>query len=72
MLFRSVLTEMDHQQVNISARSLGEINVQLIMEELGGGGHLTMAGAQLKDVSLAEAQKRLEEAIEAVTARKPK
>lgn len=67
-----VLTEMDHQQVNISARSLGEINVQLIMEELGGGGHLTMAGAQLKDVSLEEAQKKLEEAIEAVTARKPK
>ena len=31
--------------VNISARSLGDINVQLIMETLGGGGHFTMAGA---------------------------
>lgn len=67
-----VLTEMDHQQVNISARSLGEINVQLIMEELGGGGHLTMAGAQLKDVSLEEAQAQLEKAIETVMAKKPK
>lgn len=67
-----VLTEMDHQQVNISARSLGEINVQLIMEELGGGGHLTMAGAQLKDVSLEEAQSQLEKAIETVMAKKPK
>ena len=36
--------------VNISARSLGDINVQLIMETLGGGGHFTMAGAQLADV----------------------
>lgn len=34
---------------NISARSYGEINVQLIMEQLGGGGHLTMAAAQLED-----------------------
>ena len=36
-------------QVNISARSLGEVNVQVIMEQLGGGGHLTMAGGQLKN-----------------------
>lgn len=65
-----VLTEIDHGQINISARSLGEINVQLIMEELGGGGHLTMAGAQLKDVSIAEATDRLVEAIETVLDRK--
>ncbi|MCR4924925.1 MAG: DHH family phosphoesterase, partial [Clostridiales bacterium] len=37
--------------VNISARSLGKINVQLIMEKLGGGGHQTMAAAQLKNIS---------------------
>lgn len=36
-------------KVNISARSLGNINVQLMMEELGGGGHLTMAAVQLDD-----------------------
>ena len=46
-------------QVNISARSLGEVNVQVIMEELGGGGHLTMAGAQLKDVSIEEAKQKI-------------
>ena len=38
--------------ISVSARSLGEVNVQVIMEKLGGGGHLTMAGAQMKDVSL--------------------
>jgi c-di-AMP phosphodiesterase-like protein len=32
----------------ISARSLGEINVQVIMEQFGGGGHLNTAGAQLR------------------------
>ncbi len=36
-------------QTVVSARSLGDINVQLIMEKLGGGGHLTTAGAQVED-----------------------
>ena len=45
--------------VNISARSLGEVNVQLIMEALGGGGHLTMAGAQLSGVTMEEAREKL-------------
>ncbi len=45
--------------VNVSARSLGEINVQLIMEALGGGGHLTMAGAQLSGVTIAQAREKL-------------
>ena len=35
--------------ISVSARSLGDINVQLIMEKLGGGGHSTVAGAQIKD-----------------------
>lgn len=39
-------------QINISGRSNGEINVQLILEGLGGGGHLAMAGAQLRDTDL--------------------
>lgn len=38
--------------VGISARSLGDINVQLIMENLGGGGHSTVAGAQVKDKNI--------------------
>lgn len=45
--------------VNVSARSLGEINVQLIMEAMGGGGHLTMAGAQLNGVTIAQAREKL-------------
>ncbi len=50
--------------VSFSARSLGGINVQVIMEALGGGGHQTMAGAQIKDISKNEAQKRLFDAID--------
>lgn len=45
--------------VNISARSLGATNVQLIMEALGGGGHLTMSGAQLKNISAQEALSKI-------------
>ena len=45
--------------VNISARSLGDVNVQVIMEALGGGGHQTMAACQLDNVSMAEARERL-------------
>ncbi len=52
-------------EVIISARSYGEYNVQLIMEALGGGGHLTMAGAQLKAVSLETAEQQLRAAIDA-------
>lgn len=51
--------------VYISARSLGEVNVQLIMENLGGGGHSTMAAAQLQDVSLDGALEQLKAAADA-------
>lgn len=51
-------------KIQISSRSMGRINVQLIMERLGGGGHLTMAGAALVDTSLEDATKQLKEAIE--------
>ena len=50
--------------VNISARSLGDINVQVIMEALGGGGHLTMAAAQLTDCDFESAKTRLFAAID--------
>ena len=49
--------------VNISARSNGSINVQLIVEQLGGGGHFDMAGAAISDVSLEEAEDMLKNAI---------
>lgn len=44
----SYVLYLDGDTVYISARSLGKVNVQLVMEEIGGGGHQTMAGAQLK------------------------
>ena len=50
--------------VNFSARSMGQVNVQVIMEALGGGGHQTMAGAQLRDVTLEQAGARLRAAID--------
>ena len=40
--------------VGISARSNGEVNVQIIMEEFGGGGHQTVAGAQVKEINIEE------------------
>jgi len=50
--------------INISARSFGRINVQIIMEKIGGGGHLTMAGAQLPGESIEQASKKLLGAID--------
>lgn len=50
--------------INISARSLGEVNVQIIMEMLGGGGHFTMAAAQLKDCDRETAKTKLYAAID--------
>lgn len=46
----------NNDEVFISGRSLGEVNVQVILEAFGGGGHLTMAGAQLKDTSIDDAR----------------
>ena len=45
--------------VYISARSMEEVNVQLIMEHFGGGGHSAIAGAQLKDISVPEAMAKV-------------
>ena len=60
----SVVAVKFNDVIRISARSLGEINVQVLMEYLGGGGHLTMAGAQLKGVSLEEAKEKIKESID--------
>lgn len=48
-----------NKTINISARSLGDLNVQVIMEAMGGGGHLTMAACQLEDVTMAQAREKL-------------
>lgn len=50
-------------KIHISGRSLGAISAQLILEELGGGGHLTSAGVQLSDVSMDEAKEMLIQSI---------
>jgi len=49
--------------VHISGRSMGQISVQLILELLGGGGHLTMAGAQIQTDSIQVAKEKLYDAI---------
>ncbi len=49
--------------INISGRSYGLVNVQLILEQLGGGGHLTMAGAQVRGRTVAEAAELLRTCI---------
>lgn len=51
-------------EICISARSMGAINVQIIMEMLGGGGHHTMAAAQLKGTEMEKAKQQLLEAID--------
>ena len=50
--------------VSISGRSIGDINVQMILEKLGGGGHITLAGAQLENKTIEEAKQELMEKIE--------
>ena len=50
--------------VSISARSYGRVNVQLIMEKLGGGGHQTMAAAQLKNITVEQASEMLSSIVE--------
>lgn len=53
--------------VGISARSLGDINVQVVMEQLGGGGHLTNAATQLEGVTVNEAKQKLVDTIIEIT-----
>ncbi|MCD3351097.1 DHH family phosphoesterase [Clostridium botulinum D/C] len=52
-----------NDDVVISARSFGDINVQVILESLGGGGHMTMAGAKLQNISIDEAKSKLQGVI---------
>ncbi len=58
-----VFTDMD-ETIYISARSIDDINVQVIMEKLGGGGHANMAGAQLPGVSIEDAIQQVKELLE--------
>lgn len=57
--------ELANDCIGVSARSKGDINVQLVMEALGGGGHRTVAGAQLKGKTIAGAQEEVVRAVRA-------
>lgn len=58
-----VLTDYKNT-IYISARSIDEVNVQIIMERMGGGGHLNIAGAQLPHYSIAEAKDELKKVLQ--------
>lgn len=59
-----VISKRSEEEIGISARSLGKVNVQVIMESLGGGGHLSNAATQLQDMTIADAEKQLMKAID--------
>ncbi len=59
-----VISKRNDDLIGISARSLGEVNVQVIMESLHGGGHLTNAATQLSGMTLMEAENQLKQAID--------
>lgn len=54
-----VLTDFGNGDISVSARSDGSINVQVIMEELGGGGHQTVAGVQLHGASVDDVKRQI-------------
>ena len=58
-----VITDYN-EKIYISARSIDEVNVQLVMERLGGGGHMTIAGAQLKDCSIKQAAEMIKTVLD--------
>lgn len=60
-----VLVDMG-EYINISGRSNGSLNVQMVLEKLGGGGHMMIAGAQLRNTTMDEAKKMLLNAIDEV------
>ena len=55
----SFVFTMHQGEVYISARSIDDVNVQIIMEKLGGGGHMNIAGAQIKETTIGDAKKSL-------------
>lgn len=57
---------IDEDEIGISARSLDEVNVQLIMEQLGGGGHFNNAATQIKNITISEARVTLIEKLKKI------
>jgi len=60
----SVVLYPDGDRVILSARSIGNMNVQVLLEKLGGGGNQSAAGAQMQDTTIEDAVARLEAAID--------
>lgn len=58
-----VMTEFENR-IYLSARSIDEVNVQVMMEKLGGGGHLSVAGAQFEGITMQEALKKLKDVLD--------
>lgn len=59
-----VISKRQDGKISISARSLGDVNVQIIMESLGGGGHLTNAATQIEGKTIDEVEQLLKDAID--------
>jgi len=59
-----LIFQLTEDTIGLSARSTGDLNVQVIMEALGGGGHQNVAGAQVKDASLADIKAKVIEISE--------
>ncbi len=59
-----VVAKQQGAMTRISGRSLGDVNIQMIMEKLGGGGHMLQGAAQIDDVYVDEAEARLKAAID--------
>ena len=59
-----VISEREDGRIGISARSLGDVNVQIIMEKMNGGGHLTNAATQIEDTTIEDAQSLLKDILD--------
>ncbi|RYG73366.1 DHH family phosphoesterase [Lentibacillus lipolyticus] len=59
-----VISERDDGRIGLSARSLGDVNVQVIMEKMNGGGHLTNAATQIEDTTIDDAEALLKDILE--------
>ncbi|MEK4306844.1 DHH family phosphoesterase [Oceanobacillus sp. FSL K6-0251] len=65
-----VISERADGRIGVSARSLGDVNVQVIMEQMNGGGHLTNAATQIEDKTIEEVKEMLVEIIDELEYRK--
>ena len=63
-----VVARSENGKIIVSGRSLGEINVQLVLEKLGGGGHMMVAGAQVDGASVTDVGEELKKAIDEILA----